>query len=127
MSQNPPEGVHALAESIAREIVSRQGGAEPLAVESLQSLGAMSGSFTLAIKYATTTYTLTVTIPTGEGGEYVFALTEQADGSQTPSDIASFTYKDASDWKVAVGLPAPITFGSVTLETLKLELSSGTV
>ncbi|GAA4375986.1 hypothetical protein [Nocardioides caricicola] len=123
MSESTPEGVHALAESIAREIVARQG-SQPVTIESLTD---MSGSFVLAIVYNDVTYTLTVTIPTGAGSEYVFSLTQTPKGSTTPQDIASFKYKDSTDWAVAVGLPAPITFGGVTLQTLKLSLGEGTV
>lgn len=122
MSTATTEGVHALAETIAREIAARQGGEAPLDVTATS----MSGSFTLAIKYDTTVYTLTVTIPAGEGGEYVFEL-QATVGEGKPEDIASFKYKDGDNWKIAAGLPQPISFGSITIETLQLAFGSGTV
>ena len=123
MSEVNPEGVHALAESIAREIVARQGPGAPVALE---ALGDLTGSFTLAIKYNDTTYTLTVKIPTGSGGEYVFELTEKT-GTEEAKVIASFKYKDGDNWAVTVTVP-PIKFGdTITLETLELSVSSGSV
>jgi hypothetical protein len=122
MTEPSTAGVHALAETIAREIAARQSSG----VVDLDAAGGLNGSFTLAIKYKTSLYSLTVTIPTGTGGEYVFALTETSDGGQA-NPIASFKYKDGSNWAVAVGLPAPITFGDVTLQTLSLALGQGTV
>lgn len=115
------DNVHKMAQAIAKEIVEqREAGVE--AVE----LGAISGSFTLEIKYNDTTYSLVVTIPDSPGGEYVFSLTETG-ADHTPHDIASFKYKDSSNWAVAAGLPAPITFGGVTIETLALKLGVGSV
>jgi hypothetical protein len=112
--------VQALAQTIAKQIIER-GDDGPLVLSS-----GLTGSFTLAIKYETTTYELTVTIPDTEGGEYVFSLTETPSGGKA-ADLASFKYKDQSNWQVAVGLPAAITFGGITIETLQLKLGEGTV
>lgn len=123
MTQPDKASVQALAETLAREIAARQPEGGTLELGDLTSL---NGSFTLGIKYGAKVYSLTVTIPTGTGGEYVFALTETPDGG-TALDLASFKFKDGSNWAVKVSLPSPVTFGSVTLQTLSLSLGSGTV
>lgn len=110
--------VAEIAEAVARQIVERRQ-AEPLEVE------ALTGSFTLEIKYKDTTYSLVVTIPDTAGGEYVFELSETVGGKASP--IATFKYKDTSNWLVQVGLPFPITIGDFTLQTLALKLGEGTV
>jgi hypothetical protein len=114
------DNVAEMAEAIAKQIVQRRDtGAEIL------ELGALKGSFTLEIKYKDTTYSLVVTIPDAAGGAYVFSLSEKGAGGE--HDIATFKYKDASNWQVGVGLPAPVTFGGVTIQTLALALGEGTV
>lgn len=111
--------VAEMAQAIAQQIVERR---ESGAIE----LAGLTGSFTLQIKYKDTTYSLVVTIPDTAGGVYVFSLTETDSGGKS-YDIATFKYKDTSNWQVAVGLPFPITFGDFTIQTLKLELGEGAV
>lgn len=116
--------VQTLAETIAREVSARQRNAgEPVVVNMAEVAAKYNGTFTLAIKYQTTTYTLTVTIPTEKGGTYVFELTSLADGKD-PLTIGRFTYTASDDWGVKVGLPEPITWGKVTLEKLDLAITA---
>jgi hypothetical protein len=125
MTEPSQDVVQSLAETIAREIASRQprdGG--PATVDFADLSATYNGKFTLAIKYDTTTYTLTVTIPTGSGGTYDFLLTALKDGSQNPETIAEFKYTAPDNWSVTAGLPQPITWGNLTLETVSLNISA---
>lgn len=117
--------VQTLAETIAREVTARQPAPGEAVVVDVDELATTyEGSFTLAIKYGETTYTLTVTIPTKAGGTYVFKLTSLKDGEEDPLPLGSFTYTAADNWAVNVGLPQPIPAGPVTIETLQLAITA---
>jgi hypothetical protein len=114
------DSVAEMAGAIAKEIMQRREiGPEVL------DLGALTGSFTLEIKYKDTTYSLKVSIPDTAGGVYVFSLSEK--GTAEGHDIATFTYKDTSNWQIEVGLPAPISLGEFSIQVLTLKLGEGTV
>lgn len=126
MTEPAQDPVKALAETIAKEIAARQSDpTAPVTLDATELAATYNGTFTLAIKYETTTYTLTVTIPTKAGGTYDFELTSLKDGSKDgPETIASFKYTAADNWSVSAGLPQPITWGNVTLETVKVAVSA---
>lgn len=118
--------VQSLAETIAREVTARQpSSGAPVVVEVADLAATYNGTFTLAIKYQTTTYTLSVTIPTKAGGTYDFKLTSLEDGSKdAPLTIGEFTYTAADNWSVDVGLPKPIQAGPITIQTLELKITA---
>lgn len=124
-----PSGVvQEIAQSVAQMIATRtsEPGARPqIRLESPDGaveLSNMAGSFTLAILYKTTTYTLTVTIPSGPSASYVFKLEEKV-GAADPEELASFTYKASNDWRVKVSIPEIKVSDTFKIETISLELS----
>jgi hypothetical protein len=127
MTEPSPDVVKAIAETIAREITAHQpaSSADPVVIDATELAATYNGTFTLAIKYETTTYTLTVTIPTQAGGTYDFELKSLKDGSKDPAEtIASFKYTAADNWSVVAGLPQPITWGNITLETVSITIAA---
>lgn len=125
MTEPAQDPVKALAETIAKEIVARQSDpTAPVTFDAAELAATYNGTFTLAIKYQTTTYTLAVTIPTQTGGTYDFELTMTPDG-KTAESLGYFKYTASDNWSVSLSNPVPIPIGSViTIETLKLAVAA---
>jgi len=86
---------------------------------------AITGGFRLKITYDKTTYALVVTVPTKAGDPYIFSVIMTPD--QKPAvTLVSFSFVDASNWKVIVSAPT-MSLGPVTIDELSLNLSDGTV
>lgn len=128
----PVPNVAELAALIAQQLQAR-GLPAAAAVKAPATGGAITaagvssvgGSADIAIKVGTTTYELTVAVPTSTSPDYVFMLTMTPEGK--PADtIATFKYKDGANWSVEAGLPVIKINDRFSITKLSIKLQDGT-
>jgi hypothetical protein len=128
----PVPNVAELAALIAQQLQARGLPAAaavkaPAAGGAITAAGVSSvgGSADIAIKVGTTTYELTVAVPTSTSPDYVFMLTMTPEGK--PADtIATFKYKDGANWSVEAGLPVIKINDRFSITKLSIKLQDGT-
>jgi hypothetical protein len=127
----PVPNVAELAALIAQQLQAR--GLPAAAVKApgtggaITAVGATSvgGSADIAILVGTTTYELTVAVPTSTNPDYVFMLTMTPEGKPAET-IATFKYKDGSNWSVEAGLPVIKINDRFSITKLSIKLQDGT-
>jgi hypothetical protein len=111
------ETVRSLAEVIATQIEQQR--------ELAAGLGGVSGSFDLAITYKEVEYLLNVAAPAADDpdGAWVVRIDKKASG--TTNNLLEFVFADKDNWLIGGGLLAPVTIGSVTINTLHVSFTKG--
>ena len=125
-----PEAVQAIADALARQLMTRSDGSLDLRSEGAQNaaLGAGMGGFEgfgLSITYQGSTYELQVMPPLADNDGWSFAVTDAATG-KTAVTLASFQIVNSKLWSVNANVP-PVTnlFGAINVRQVAIAFGAG--